>query len=102
MYKIGILEDDKKMGSELKLFLESNGYDSRFIEPAEYVGITEDELIDKLKEKFTAEGYALESDNTNGDMRTARFEGRGQSFAIVRSCLGNQHFIGITIPLVSG
>ena len=69
-----------------------------FIESEEFG----DELIDKLKEKFTAEGYALESDNTNGDMRTARFEGRGQSFAIVRSCLGNQHFIGITIPLVSG
>jgi RNA polymerase sigma factor (sigma-70 family) len=69
-----------------------------FIESEEFG----DELIDKLKEKFTAEGYALESDNTNGDMRTARFEGRGQSFAIVRSCLGNQNFIGITIPLVSG
>ena len=69
-----------------------------FIESEEFG----DELIDKLKEKFTAEGYALESDNTNCDMRTARFEGRGQSFAIVRSSLGNQHFIGITIPLVSG
>ncbi len=48
MYKIGILEDDMKMGEELKLFLESNGYIGRFIEPAEYVGLKEDQLIDKL------------------------------------------------------
>ena len=51
MYKIGILEDDKKMGGELKLFLESNGYTGRFIEPAEYVGSSESELIDKLIEE---------------------------------------------------
>lgn len=50
MYKIGILEDDMKMGEELKLFLESNGYIGRFIEPAEYVGLKEDQLIDKLIE----------------------------------------------------
>ena len=51
MYKIGILEDDKKMGGELKIFLESNGYEGRFIEPAEYVGLSETELIDKLMEE---------------------------------------------------
>ena len=27
MRKIGILEDDNKLGSELKLFLETNGYE---------------------------------------------------------------------------
>ena len=51
MYKIGILEDDMKMGEELKLFLESNGYIGRFIEPAEYVGMKENQLIDKLIEE---------------------------------------------------
>lgn len=48
MEKIGIMEDDLKLGEELKLFLESNGYDARFIEPSEYRGMKEEELIDKL------------------------------------------------------
>ena len=48
MRKIGILEDDKKLGEELKLFLESNGYAARFIEPAEYDGKTEAELVGLL------------------------------------------------------
>ena len=45
MYRIGILEDDLKMGSELKIFLENAGYEVRFIEPAEYKGISEAEMI---------------------------------------------------------
>lgn len=48
MYTIGILEDDMKMGEELKIFLESNGYIGRFIKPEEYKGLQEDSLIDKL------------------------------------------------------
>ena len=60
------------------------------------------ELIDKLIEKFTAEGYTLVSDDTNYDMRVARFQGHGKSVAITRSYLGNRHFIGFDIPIISG
>ncbi|MCR5213538.1 MAG: response regulator transcription factor [Eubacterium sp.] len=48
MNKIGILEDDLKMGEELKLFLESNGYEGRFISPSEYKGMKEDDLTNLL------------------------------------------------------
>ncbi|MCR5428912.1 MAG: response regulator transcription factor [Lachnospiraceae bacterium] len=48
MRKIGILEDDKKLGEELKLFLESNGYEARLVEPAEYADMTEAELVELL------------------------------------------------------
>ena len=60
------------------------------------------ELIDKLKEKFAAAGYTLVSDDTNNDMRVARFEGHGRRVAVTRDYLGNRHFIGFDIPLISG
>ncbi len=54
MHKIGILEDDIKLGEELKIFLETNGYEGRFITPADYEGMREQELIDFLiKENLT-------------------------------------------------
>ncbi|MCR5129570.1 MAG: response regulator [Lachnospiraceae bacterium] len=48
MYKIGILEDDIKMGCELQALLEKNGYTGCFIEPAEYQGMDESRLVDRL------------------------------------------------------
>ncbi len=48
MYRIGILEDDLKIGSELKLFLEKNGYEAEFITPDRYAGIKEDKMTDLL------------------------------------------------------
>ena len=48
MYRIGILEDDLKIGSELKLFLEKNGYDAEFITPDRYASINEDKMTDLL------------------------------------------------------
>ena len=48
MYRIGILEDDLKIGSELKLFLEKNGYEAEFITPEKYSGINEDKMTDLL------------------------------------------------------
>ena len=48
MYRIGILEDDLKIGSELKLFLEKNGYEAEFITPDKYAGINEDKMTDLL------------------------------------------------------
>ena len=50
MYRIGILEDDLKIGSELKLFLEKNGYEAEFITPEKYTGIKEDNMTDLLLE----------------------------------------------------
>ena len=50
MYRIGILEDDLKIGSELKLFLEKNGYEAEFITPERYAGISEDKMTDLLLE----------------------------------------------------
>ncbi|MBP3755192.1 MAG: response regulator transcription factor [Lachnospiraceae bacterium] len=50
MYRIGILEDDLKIGSELKLFLEKNGYEAEFITPDRYAGISEDKMTDLLLE----------------------------------------------------
>lgn len=53
MRKIGILEDDEKLGKELKYFLETNGHEARYIGTDEYKGIKENELIDLLlKENF--------------------------------------------------
>ncbi len=48
MRTIGILEDDSKLGSELKLFLETNGYQGRFISPSEYSNMDEEGLISLL------------------------------------------------------
>ncbi|MBO4910528.1 MAG: response regulator transcription factor [Lachnospiraceae bacterium] len=48
MYRIGILEDDLKIGSELKLFLEKNGYEAEFITPDKYSEIKENEMTDLL------------------------------------------------------
>ncbi|MBO4808103.1 MAG: response regulator transcription factor [Lachnospiraceae bacterium] len=48
MKKIGILEDDIKLGSELKYFLETNGYEGRYISPDEYAGMDEAKLIDTV------------------------------------------------------
>ena len=45
MRKIGILEDDEAMGKELSYYLDSNGYEARWIEPAEYAGKKPEELV---------------------------------------------------------
>ena len=49
MRKIGILEDDEAMGKELQYYLESNGYEARWIEPAEYAGKKAEELVRLLQ-----------------------------------------------------
>ncbi|MCQ2494672.1 MAG: response regulator transcription factor [Lachnospiraceae bacterium] len=51
MRKIGILEDDKKLGEELKYFLETNGYEVRYFEVEEYVGKPESFLVKLLLEE---------------------------------------------------
>ena len=51
MKKIGILEDDEAMGKELSYYLESNGYEARWIEPAEYAGKKPEELVKLLLEE---------------------------------------------------
>ncbi len=51
MKKIGILEDDIKMGEELKYFLESNGYEVRLFGTEEYSGQSESFLVDLLTEE---------------------------------------------------
>ncbi len=48
MRKIGILEDDKVLGSELQYFLEANGYEARWVAPKEYEGKKIDEIIGLL------------------------------------------------------
>lgn len=48
MKKIGILEDDEKLGTELKYFLESNGYEARFIVSGEYINKKPEQMIDLL------------------------------------------------------
>lgn len=48
MQKIGILEDDKKLGEELKYFLETNGFDVRLVEVEEYAGKPEHKLVQLL------------------------------------------------------
>ena len=45
MKKIGILEDDEAMGKELSYYLDSNGYEARWIKPAEYAGKKPEELV---------------------------------------------------------
>lgn len=50
MYRIGILEDDESLGRELQYFLESNGYETRWITPEEYDGKKADEVIEILLE----------------------------------------------------
>lgn len=51
MYRIGILEDDIKVGTELGLFLESSGYEAVLVKPEEYFGSSEKELIELLLSK---------------------------------------------------
>ena len=51
MNKIGILEDDEAMGKELQYYLESNGYEARWIEPAEYSGKKAEDLVKLLMEE---------------------------------------------------
>jgi Response regulators consisting of a CheY-like receiver domain and a winged-helix DNA-binding domain len=51
MHKIGIMEDDSKLGNELKIFLEANGYEGRYIATSEYAGFTEKDLIRFLNEE---------------------------------------------------
>lgn len=51
MKKIGILEDDEAMGKELRYYLESNGYEARWIEPKEYAGKKPEELVKLLLEE---------------------------------------------------
>ncbi len=51
MFRIGILEDDIKVGEELRLFLESSGYEAVFIKPEEYFGSSEKEMISLLLSK---------------------------------------------------
>ena len=48
MRRIGILEDDESLGRELQYFLESNGYDARWILPEECTGKRVDEVIAML------------------------------------------------------
>ncbi len=48
MYRIGILEDDESLGRELQYFLESNGYEARWITPEEYAGKKADEVVTML------------------------------------------------------
>lgn len=51
MHKIGILEDDKTLGEELKYFLETNGYEVRYFEVEEYAGKPESFLVSLLLEE---------------------------------------------------
>lgn len=51
MRRIGILEDDESLGRELQYFLESNGYETRWITPEEYAGKKADEVIAMLVEE---------------------------------------------------
>ena len=48
MRKIGILEDDRKLGEELKYFLETNGYEVRYFDVTEYEGKPESFLVKLL------------------------------------------------------
>ena len=50
MYRIGILEDDISLGRELQYFLESNGYETRWITPEEYDVKKADEVIEMFLE----------------------------------------------------
>ena len=48
MYTIGILEDDMKMGEELKTLSGVKWICRQIYKPEEYKGLQEDSLIDKL------------------------------------------------------
>ena len=48
MKKIGIMEDDEAMGKELQYYLESNGYEARWVEPSEYAGKKPEEVVKLL------------------------------------------------------
>ena len=48
MKKIGILEDDEVLGRELQYFLESNGYETRWIAPEEYEDKKAEDVIGLL------------------------------------------------------
>lgn len=45
MRKVGILEDDAALGKELAYYLETNGYEARWIAPEEYAEKKESEVI---------------------------------------------------------
>lgn len=49
MRKIGILEDDEVLGKELQYYLESNGYEARWILPEEYCEKRIDEIVKLLQ-----------------------------------------------------
>lgn len=51
MHRIGILEDDESLGRELQYFLESNGYETRWIMSEEYAGKKADEVVAMLVEE---------------------------------------------------
>ena len=51
MRKIGILEDDRKLGEELKYALETNGYEARYFDVSEYSGKPESFLVNLLLEE---------------------------------------------------
>lgn len=48
MRKIGILEDDRKLGEELKYFLETNGYEVKYFDVSLYEGKPESYLVKLL------------------------------------------------------
>lgn len=49
MKKIGILEDDEVLGKELEYYLESNGYEARWILPEEYCEKKVEEILELLQ-----------------------------------------------------
>lgn len=51
MRKIGILEDDEVLGKELQYYLESNGYEARWILPQEYCEKRIEEIVDLLQKE---------------------------------------------------
>ncbi len=50
MKKIGILEDDAVLSTELKYYLEANGYEVRLFSVEEYAGKDEEVLLTLMKE----------------------------------------------------
>jgi len=48
MRKVGILEDDAALGKELAYYLETNGYEARWVAPEEYVDKKEKDVIELL------------------------------------------------------
>lgn len=51
MRKIGILEDDEVLGKELQYYLESNGYEARWILLQEYCEKRIEEIVDLLQKE---------------------------------------------------